>query len=216
MATCIWSLLNELWDDLGDWTDDDSFDAESSISPAGQLYLDCRPLTANGAGSRVLDIGTIGVGDYTVYMRFKGDVWDAGGTTPYCGIRTRINAGSQRLDVIILNNDPQAGGDGIWIYNSASHVKVVTKTWDNDWHTIRFDVHNNQTDVDIYIDDEASPSATDADCSAATTFDDGHVRVGGYGSIAGNGEYHVDFFKINSGNCDPLEIVGGAFLLNMI
>ena len=202
MTVCDWTLLNELWDALGTWADGDSQNSESSISPAGQLYLDCRALTVNGArANRSKDIGTIGAGDYTVYMRFKGDVWDGLQSTNQDGIKLFIQAGTNAF-LLLIANQADGSTDGIWVFNGAAYVKVVTKTWDNGWHTIRLDIHNSQTDMDIYIDDEISPSATDADITFATTTD-GVINIYGYGTIAGNGEYHIDYLKINAGLCTP-------------
>ncbi|HEC64382.1 MAG TPA: hypothetical protein ENI23_03725, partial [bacterium] len=211
MTICTWTLLEENWDALGGWADNDILGAVSSISPAGQLYLDCRALSASGFAARSKDFGTIGTGDYTAYMRFSGDVWDGVGSEGSMGLRLEIDAQTNKLLVIIANNYTSGGGtDGIWVFDGASYVKVVTKTWDTNFHTIRFDVHNSQTDVDIYVDDEGSPSATDADCSLATTTD-GFTQIIGFGTVAGNGEYHIDYIKINAGNCDPTEgvAVGG-------
>jgi len=209
MAFCTWTLLNELWDALGTWSDEDNNGAVSSISPAGQLYLDCRALSATGYAARTKDIGTIGTGNYTVYMRFKGDVWDGLQNTNFDGIKLYVQAGDQAL-AIIIGNQVDGSTNGVWVLDASSYVKAVTKTWDNNWHTIRFDVHNSQTDVDIYIDDEESPSATDVDCSYAAGTD-GVVGIYGFGTQAGNGEYHIDYIKINSGNCDPTEEIGGFF-----
>ena len=203
MTVCDWGLLEEDWDALGTWADGDTNGAVSSISPAGELYLDCRAMSALGVARRSKDIGTIGTGDYTIYMRFKGDTWDGNQSTNTDGIKLYIQAGDQAI-VVIIGNQVDGSNDGIWVYDGGAYNRVVTKTWDGNFHTIRLDVHNSQTDVDIYIDDEESPSATDADCSFATTTD-GATQLTGYGTIAGNGEYHIDYVKINSGNCDPTE-----------
>ena len=203
MAECTWGLLEQDWDSTTGWTDGDSNGGVSSISPAGQLYLNCKSLTSAGEAMRYKDIGSIS-DNYTSYIKFKGDTWDKKSNS-WTGIALLINGGSYDCWVVIGNNHGSGGadGDGIWINNGDSWVKVVTKTWDNDWHTIRFDVHNSQTDVDVYVDDESSPSATDADCSYDTGWDNGLVYIYGLGSVAGNGEYHIDYIKINSGNCDP-------------
>ena len=204
MAICTWGLLEEDWDALGTWTDGDTNGAASSISPAGQLYLDCRALTGTGVAQRSKDIGTIGDGNYTVYIRFKGDVWDGAGSLGDDGLKFGINANT--FDMwIIIGNQCDGSTDGIWVYDGASYVKAVTKTWDNDWHTIKIDVHNGQTDADIYVDDESSPSATDADCTYDSAAADGLVYIFGWGTTVGNGEYHVDYIKINSGNCNLTE-----------
>jgi len=205
-TTCDWTLLEELWSALGSWTDGDINGAVSSISPAGQLYLDCRAMTDPGVAARNKDIGTIGTGDYTVYIRFKGDVWDKQSPGNF-GITLYICGNTNNLHINIGHDN---GDKGVFVRSAAGWVKVVTKTWDNDWHTIRLDVHNSQTDVDIYVDDEESPSATDAACDQAAIDDDGAVFVIGQGSVAGNGEYHIDFIKINSGLCDPTESGGPA------
>ena len=45
-----------------------------------------------GKANRYKDIGTIGIGNYTVYMKFKGDVWDGTGGIATSGIRLIIVA----------------------------------------------------------------------------------------------------------------------------
>lgn len=210
MTVCIWDLLNELWDALGTWIDGDTNGAVSSISPAGQLYHDCRSMTGNGESVRSKDIGALGDGNYTVYIRFKGDVWDGTGVVGNSGIYFAFNGATYRC-IVVIGNQCDGSTDGVWVYDGSSYVKAVTKTWDNDWHTIRLDVHNGQTDVDIYIDDESSPSKTDADCTFGTG-NDGDVVVVGRGTVAGNGEYHIDYIKINDGLCNPIEeaLLGGG------
>ncbi len=217
MTICDWTLLEELWDAMGTWADGDAAGAVSSISPAGQLYLDCRANDNPGAAKRSKDIGTIGNGDYTIYIRFKGDVWDGNQDLANDGFKLWIEAGTNAF-ICIIGNQADGSTDGIWVFDGVGYNKVVTKTWDNGWHTIRIDVHNSQTDADIYIDDESSPSATDADCSYATPTGDGNVLLHGYGTVAGNGEYHIDYTKINAGLCDPTEgpAVGTAARMTLL
>ena len=203
MAICTWGLLNEEWNSVTGWTDNDINGAVSSISPVGQLYLDCRAVTVDGSRARrTQDVGTFGTGNLTVYMRFKGDVWDDNSTVSQSGLKPEISAGTNRL-VVVIGNQCDGSTDGVWVLdNAGAYQKVITKTWDNNWHTIQFDIHNSQTDVDIYIDD--SLEATDADMAYSATTD-GEVTISGYGTVTGNGEYHVDYIKINSGLCDPTE-----------
>ena len=184
-------LLDEDWDALGDWDDISSDGGVSSIDPAGQLYLDARSVTVDDrAAGRSKDIGTIGTGDYWVRVRFKIDVSDS------VGLSLRINAETNRC-LIYIGNPASTVGDGIAVYNGAAFVNVLSKTWDTGWHTAIFFVHNSQTDVDIWVDKTSFEAAdtTDADCSYAT-LTDGLVIVRGYGTIAGNGEYHIDYLYI--------------------
>ncbi|GAF84228.1 unnamed protein product, partial [marine sediment metagenome] len=103
MAICDWTLLNELWNALGTWADGDTNGAVSSISPAGELYLDCRALSDTGIAYRNKDIGGIAA-DYTFYLRFKGDVWDGEGEgSSGNGIKIVIDGASQRLQFFIAN-----------------------------------------------------------------------------------------------------------------
>jgi hypothetical protein len=100
MAVCTWDLLEENWNALGTWSDDD-VGGISEISPAGQLYLDCYPSVNGDAAIRSKNIGSIS-GNYTVYMRFKGDRWSVRPSDQ--GIRLLIDGGSQRLYVMIGND----------------------------------------------------------------------------------------------------------------
>lgn len=210
MTVCTWTVLEELWDALGSWADGDTNGAVSSISPAGQLYLDCRAMSANGFASRTQDIGTVGTGDYTLYVRFKGDVWDGQQDASNDGIKVGIQAGTNRV-LFFIANQGDGSNDGIWLYDGAQYNRILTNTWDTNWHTLRLDVHNSQTDADVYLDDAASPFIEDADCSWATTTD-GLFTMNGYGTVAGNGEYHIDYLKINAGLCDPTDTGVTGFL----
>jgi len=189
------NILEEDWDALGSWTDGDINGAVSSISPAGQLYLDCRAMTAIGWAERLKDIGTIGTGNYYIEIRFKGDVWDYYDAINR-GIRMVPQAGINQVFMYIGNGF--VDGDGIRVYDGAAFNLVYEHTWDTNWHTIVFFVHNNQTDMDIWVDKDPrteGADVTDADCSYATETD-GLISVRGNGNPDGNGEYHTDYIYI--------------------
>ena len=187
------------FDNLTDWTDGDTNGAVSEIDPAGQLHLDCISMTATGYAKRSKDLGTVGSGNYYVEVRFKGDTWD------YLGSRVLICAGTNFFQATFKGSD--AGNNGIYIYDGATDNKVLAKDWDNNWHTVVFYIHNSQTDCDIWVDKSPSESAdvTDADCSTST-FGDGYTELYGYGTVAGNGEYHVDYVYVGDDvdNTSPL------------
>jgi len=191
------NLIEEDFANLTGWTDSDSNGAVSEIDPAGQLHLDCRDIPSGvGYGKRSKDIGTIGDGDYYAELKFEGDVWDAAGGTAN-GIRVSINAATNFLQATIRGDS--SGNNGIYLYDGATEPKIYSHDWDNDWHTIVFYVHNSQTDVDIWIDKDPATEAadvTDADCSAGAWAADGFTDLYGYGSEAGNGEYHIDYIYV--------------------
>jgi hypothetical protein len=203
-------LIQEDFDNLTGWTDNDTNGAQASISPAGQVYLDCTAMSGNGTAEQYKDLGTIGTGDFYVEIRFSGDVWD-GYDTPQQGIGLSVQGTTNRLTTFIGNS--YTGGDGILVFDGAAYNQALVKTWDNDWHTIIFYIHNEQTDVDIWVDKDPSTEAadvTDADCSygAAT---DGAVQINGYGTVEGNGEYHIDYVYVGttvySATYTPLSLV---------
>jgi len=215
-------ILQEDWDDLTDWTDGDTNGAVSEIDPAGQLYLDDRALTDNGRTKRSKNIGSIGSGDYYVEIRFKGDKWDGYGTVDF-GMNFLHESGRpKRLNFAIGNGFTDPSGDGIIVFgsNGVGHL-VYAHTWDNNWHTIVFFVHNSGTDVDIWIDkDPATEPAdiTDADCDYVGGTD-GNVNVRGFGTPAGDGEYHIDYWYIGTelaGEEYTLTTTVGAFTLTGI
>lgn len=191
------NLFEEDWDALGTWEDLDTNDGVSEIDPAGQLHLDCISVSADGSARRKLDFGAIGDGDYYVEVKFKADTWDGYGTSLDRGIRVQAGGATNYISAFFQNgaND----GDGIIIYDGAAFNLVYEHTWDNDWHTVVFFVHNSQTDVDIWVDKSPSEAAdvTDADCSWAL-IRDGQVDSAGYGTVAGNGEYHIDYMYIGT------------------
>lgn len=185
------------FDNLTDWTDADSNGAVSEIDPAGQLHLDCESMSANGAADRYKDLGTIGTGDFYIEVKFKGDTWDGYGATTF-GINGAVQAGTSRLSYGIGNNFTDPAGDGIVISDGTNYNLALSKTWDTEWHTIVFYIHNSQTDCDIWVDKDPATEAadvTDADCSRATATD-GEIQFTGCGTVAGNGEYHVDYVYV--------------------
>ena len=175
-------ILHEDWDALGGWVDGDVVGGVSEIDPAGQLYLDCRALTGSGGYAKRSDVVPIGAGDHWIEIRFKIDVSDDS------GLNLMIDGATHGLNVYIGN--PAAGiGNGITVYSGAAHVLAIAKTWDTEWHTVIFHVHNNQDDVDIWVDKD--PATEDADATDVTKeadiSEDGRIWIRGFGSIAGNG-----------------------------
>ena len=185
------------WDNLSGWTDGDVGGAISEIDPAGQLHLDCRAITIDGCAVRNKDLGSVGTGNYYVEMRFKGDTWGGFGGQAQ-GVYFLMGAETKRLNFFIGNGFENPSGNGIIVRSASSYALVVSKTWDNDWHTIVFYVHNSQTDVDIWVDKDPETEAadvTDADCSYATA-DEGDMKIKGWGTIAGNERYHIDYVYV--------------------
>lgn len=192
-------LLEENWDIFDGWADDSINGGISEIDPAGELHLDCTGLTDDGYARRIQDIGEIGAGDYYVEFRFKGDTWDGWAgiwNGEVRGIQAFTNGPTYALYCWIGNDFTD--GDGIYLHDGAAYHLVYEHTWDDNWHTVVFYVHNSQTDVDIWVDKDPrteAADATDGDCSFGTS-GDGLVRVQGIGSLAGDGEYHVDCLYI--------------------
>jgi len=199
MPYIIPNILKEDWDALVGWTDYDRNGGVSLIDPAGQLYLDLRALTVDGKAHRQKVFGTIGTGNYYSEIRLKSDVWDGGGEDTNDGMNHFTGGETNSLYVRIANGC--SDGDGVWVFDGSSWNKVLVKTWDNNWHTIVFYVHNNQTDVDIWIDKDPSETADviDADCSWYYATADGQAGVEAYGSEAGEGEYHQDYLYVGTG-----------------
>jgi len=188
------NILQEDWDALGDWVDEDGYGGVSSISPAGQLYFDCRVVDEEGYAARSKEV-TIGTGDYYIEIRFKGDVWD---NYTNSALVTEVRAETNRIWLSIGNG--MDAGDGIIIFDGVNYNRVYSHTWDNNWHTIVFYVHNSQTDVDIWIDKDPvteEADVTDADCSSATLGEES-VKELGYGTENRKGEYHIDYLYIGS------------------
>ena len=182
---------------LTDWTDGDANGAVSEIDPAGQLHLDCTSMSADGWAVRSKDLGTVGTGNYYVEIKFKGDVWGGRAGNAF-GIYIKTSGETCLSLPRIGNGFVTPEGDGIIVIDSTATFNLVYEhTWDNDWHTVVFYVHNSQTDMDIWIDKDPSETAdvTDADCSYPTV-EDGLIQVKADGELAGNGEYHIDYMYI--------------------
>jgi hypothetical protein len=200
MAYITPDLLQLDFNDLTDWTDADAGGAVSEISPAGQLHLDLRSLVANNISRRNKDCGTVGNGNYYVEIKFIGDAWDGFGGDYGYGILVSVGAVTNRLFFCIGNGFASPAMNGILVNDGVNPLSALVKTWDNNWHTITFLVHNNQTDVDIWIDKDPMTEvadATDIDCSYATDTD-GYIDIIGWGTPAGNGEYHIDYIYVGS------------------
>lgn len=194
-------ILQNDWDDITGWTSQDDQGGVSSISPAGQLYQDCRagvglPVRAG----QTKDFGTIGNGDYYLEFKFAGDVWD-GGSNPNLGLFYIISAGLKDLFVRVGNGF--TAGDGILIFDGSGYVRVLANTFSNSasFHTLVLKVHTSQTLCDGWLDKAPTEAAdfTNAGCDFDAGNNDGVVLSSAYGSILGNGEYHQDYMYIGSG-----------------
>ena len=190
------NLLQQDWDNTTGWTGGASSGATVSISPAGQLFLDFSGATNLAAASESKDIGTIGTGNYYVEMRFKGDKWDGYNQATH-GVSIFLQAGTHPIFVAVGNGFSTPTGDGVVVRDSAeAYQLVISKTWDNNWHTIVLFIHNNQDDMDIWIDKNPSTEAANAtDVSTGSTkyVDDGYMTVGGRGANTIQGSYHIDY-----------------------
>ncbi len=195
-------ILEEDWDDLDGWDNWDEDGCVSEIDPAGQLYLDATTPVGTGGAARYQDIGSIADG-YYVEIKFKGDTW--GGAANAWGITLGVVSGSGEDNFfrVRIANDPIGSDDGLYIWdNNNAWVKVVAKTWDDNWHTVVFYIHNSRSDCDIWIDKSPNetPDVTDADCAAGSAGNDGDVFIYGYGNagIPKPGEYHIDHLYIGT------------------
>jgi hypothetical protein len=184
------------FDNLTDWTSENTNGGATTISPAGQLFLDGTSMTDNGLVGVSKDLGTIGTGDHYIEIKFKVDVWDGYGTDEK-GILFLQGAQTSILNTRIGNG--YGAGDGILMYDGAALNLVYTATWNNDWHTITFYIHNSQTDCDIWIDKSPAEVAdvTDADCSQATSTD-GIMYVMSRNTVVGNGQAHIDYVYVGT------------------
>ena len=186
-----WDLLEENFNDLTDWTDSDGGSAVSEISPAGQLHQSS-PTTSDYARIRQ-DIGTIGSGDFTIFTRFK---IDTNGLTNTSAARWIIEGATNWVGLYFNNTRAE-------IYSGSGYNTVITQTWDKDtWYTVRMIVHNSQTDVDVYLDEDLKTS--DADCTAGHYMGDGTVEILQNGNLLGTGQVlHMDYFYIGAGQQVP-------------
>ena len=191
------NIFEEDFANLTGWTAIVTNGGVSEIDPAGQLHFDCSSMSANGRAGRKKDLGTIGSGDYYIEIRFKADTWDGYGAINYDhGLMGLQDGATKRMRSYIGNGF--SSGDGIIVTAGENFNYVLNKTWDNNWHTIVFYVHNSQTDCDIWVDKDPATEAadvTDADC-ATNNLADGFAQFNGYGTVAGNGEYHIDYWYV--------------------
>ena len=192
------NLIEVDFDNLTDWTKSEPSGSVFEIDPAGQLHLDCTSVSAYIYVFGSKDFGSIGTGDYYAEIKFKGDTWNGFGAYILYGMQNIIEGNTNRLRTYIGNDFVSPSGSGIIMYDGTSYNLVYSKTWDNDWHTIVYYIHNSQTDCDIWVDKDPETEAadvTDADCSDIK-ITDGKIEIGGYGSSPGPGEYHIDYIYV--------------------
>jgi len=174
-----WDLLAENFNDLTDWTDNDSGDGVSEISPAGYLH---QTRTSSGLAIIDQDIGAIS-GDYTVELKVKPDAVDYNNNFFAEG-----SDGTLYFKMV---------SDGLYIFNGTSWVQVITETWNtSNYYTIRLIVHNSQTDCDVYLDGELKTS--DADCTYGGAQVGVTIKCG-----TDNSEWHWDYLYIGAGQQVP-------------
>ena len=158
-ATVDWDLLNEDCAVITDWTDNDTGDGVSSqiTFDSKETFKFLKPTADTNDASRYRSI-TFAEIDYTMEWMFYFDnigTQESGGN--YDGVQIQSRGATNRLAVNI-------GTDGLYVndgtsWNLVSGISIVQDAW----HKFRFEVHNSQTDVDIYIDDVLM--ASDVDCS---------------------------------------------------
>lgn len=184
-----WDRIEDDFDDLTDWTDNDWNGGVSEISPAGQLHQDSN---GTGGGARIQrDIGDLS-GDYTIEFKVKFDSITAS-ATDWIGVFA-VGDTNQLLIHFDYNQ--------MKIFDGASYNQVISQTWatDGTWYTIRVIVHNSQTDADVYLDGELQTS--DADCSYSGGTE-GEVQILTNPNANKDTETHWDYFYMGAGQQVP-------------
>jgi hypothetical protein len=188
-----WDLLNEDCADISDWTDNDTGDGVSSQETfdSKSCFKFLKPTADGNYASRFIDIGSFS-GNYTLEFMIYLDnigVMESGGD--YNGVQIQARGPTYRLAVNIGTNGLSVRDSTQW--NLISGISIVQ----DEWHKYRFEVHNSQTDVDIYIDDILK--TIDADCSLATTGSDGRVYYWAISDSLPNVLTYVDWVKADTG-----------------
>lgn len=192
------------FDTLTGWTDTSGGGCTASISPAGQLYLDCRACSIDPSSAGINRVATtFAANEEIIYkIKFKADKWDNDGNVVINtdGLKFGIDGGTKRWSFVVANLADNST-NGIWSYNGSDYAKIVTKTWDNEWHELKIRIHTNQTKVDIYDNNVLLVANNTTGAYASSS--NGYTAIFGYGTIAGNGEYHIDSVKINISDGSP-------------
>ena len=135
-----WDLLEENFNDLTAWTDADSGDGESEISPAGILKQSNSASGSRALISQTLETGP-GTADFTIEVKIKF------GSVPAAAHNYSFYFGATTNDQILyfISAGMQVLGGGL--------QTAITKTWVADtWYTIRVIFHTSQTKADTYLD----------------------------------------------------------------
>ena len=197
-----WSLLDEGFTNLNNWSNSDVGAGVSEASPAGQLHQD-----SNGtSGKACIDksITAIGTQDYTVEFKIKFGTFSS---TDWYEIT--VNGGTGATNKLLIHFDITQ----MKIHDGAAYQTAITKTWVADtWYTIRIIVHNSQTDADVYLDNVLQNS--DIDCSCPRTDYTTILKANPNASI--DTEIHMDYIKIDDGQHAPIYHSSGDLISEWI
>jgi len=194
--TILSDYFQDDFDDLDDWDEITANGSVVEIDPAGQLHLDGMNMTSAGNAKISQVISDWGTGDYWIELYFKID--DNGGVS---GIRMVAEGGTNRV-ITYFQNGRVDWTDGITVYDGVNYENAWEHTWDTNWHTFKAYIHNSQTDMDIYIDDDLKVSDVSVNASKISA---GRIQLYGYGSDTDAGEYHIDYYYIGSEEIEEQE-----------
>jgi len=187
-----WDLLEENFNDLTDWTDNDYGNGVSEISPAGQLHQDS--VNAASIARIYQDIGTIGTGDYTFEIKVLFDVLPTTETTAK-NLYFQVSGTTHRVNLYFTKGTLQTHAE------VAGYTTLITKAWALDtWYTVRCIVHNSQNDMDVYLDGELEYSDGDVEKNPET---DGVILIRANPWQQEVAEWHVDYIYIGAGQQVP-------------
>jgi hypothetical protein len=192
-----WDLLN--WDcsSLTGWTDGDTTNGTSEISPAGQLRC---VVTTAGSGNRARryqDIGTYPE-DFTIKARIYCDAYGTTGNNDYYSIHAFHE--TDELFLVAFTSD------GLFIYTTASGwTEVGTDLVQEDtWQVWQFLVDGSASTVDVYLDNVLK--ASDVSCLyTGSGWTDGLTQVTQLAYTTSNREAHLDYLQIGTGLITPAE-----------
>ena len=203
-STVNWDLLNEDCSDISDWSDLDSGNGVSEVSPAGQFRMDCNLHTTSNYAWRYRDIGSF-PNTFTIEIKvYHDDIY---------------TNNSNNFEISCKQSDEQIlikfSTTGLLIYDTDSGntevgTDLVKEGGSAEWQTWRFLVTFTETTgdgtCDVYLTDSTHNKekvGTSINCSDESSGTDGVTNLLQVGIDIDNMLTHIDYIKIATGLHTP-------------
>ena len=202
MSKITTDLLNESCTDISDWTDGDSGDGVSEVSPAGQFKF----YSTGESWTRRYRTITTPPDTFSLeiktYFKTLSVVYNATAAP-------KVSYGNSTWQLSVA-----FGTNGIYIYkaNKASGAAgeigtdILKQNATAAWQTWRFEVNKTteaSATVEVFLKEESGAFASQGtfDCDYETSGTDGRIDIGNtaYEAEGQNLEFYIDYIKLGTG-----------------